>query len=434
MLFDEKDLNVFYNEESRTYFKEILQCYYSQNYRATIVLLYSFVIFDLFIKLQVMAEENDSHAKTKLNELEQLIKNDEKYSQIENEIIDFFKQHSSSYFNRFIEDIEYLKSCRNKCAHLKVNDNSLYVPNDYQSRMLICSMYDNIFSVKAPFIMDLFSFVRPDIELYSSMSHSVSLNKLEESIVDSITTKYLNRLTYDSLKLSYRTFIKLLFVTNNEDCENNLVGLFYFAYTMTHHAIHNGYLQLFDEDRIVSTFNQIKIDLLQSSPTRLEALASLMINFPVIMDKLKLNNDIFNYLSNKVLSKPSTFHLYKIFFPREENSAYDFFKENTDLHKPDWTICIYETLEKSNNFDMDEYMITMANAIPTFNSFSIADSYTSAFIKLFPKISEESIKAILTVYKNNKQCMNRQRHRSDVETIKSLLQEREIEFEIEGDL
>ncbi len=47
MLFDERDMIVFQNSDSRIYFKEILQSYYSQNYRATIVLLYSFVIYDL---------------------------------------------------------------------------------------------------------------------------------------------------------------------------------------------------------------------------------------------------------------------------------------------------------------------------------------------------------------------------------------------------
>ena len=36
MLFDEKELNVFDNNESKNYFKEILQCYYSQNYRAKV--------------------------------------------------------------------------------------------------------------------------------------------------------------------------------------------------------------------------------------------------------------------------------------------------------------------------------------------------------------------------------------------------------------
>ena len=54
MLFDEKDFRVFDNADSRNYFKEILQSYYSQNYRATIVLLYSFVIYDLFIKICII--------------------------------------------------------------------------------------------------------------------------------------------------------------------------------------------------------------------------------------------------------------------------------------------------------------------------------------------------------------------------------------------
>lgn len=63
MLFDEKDLRVFENTDCRAYFEEILQTYYSKNYRATIVLLYSFVIYDLYIKLQIMANEGNKKGK-----------------------------------------------------------------------------------------------------------------------------------------------------------------------------------------------------------------------------------------------------------------------------------------------------------------------------------------------------------------------------------
>ena len=66
MLFDEKDLSVFDNTDSRDYFMEILQSYYSKNYRAPIVLLYSFVIYDLFIKLQTMANEGYKKASSKI--------------------------------------------------------------------------------------------------------------------------------------------------------------------------------------------------------------------------------------------------------------------------------------------------------------------------------------------------------------------------------
>ena len=73
MLFDERDLRVFDNPDSRQYFEEILQCYYSKNYRATIVLLYSFVIYDLFMKLQTMASEGNNKAEEKLAEINELI-------------------------------------------------------------------------------------------------------------------------------------------------------------------------------------------------------------------------------------------------------------------------------------------------------------------------------------------------------------------------
>ena len=57
MLFDERDLRVFDNADSRAYFEEILQSYYSKNYRASVVLLYSLIIYDLYNKLQTMASE-----------------------------------------------------------------------------------------------------------------------------------------------------------------------------------------------------------------------------------------------------------------------------------------------------------------------------------------------------------------------------------------
>lgn len=196
MLFDEKDLSVFDNPDSRSYFKEILQSYYSQNYRATIVLLYSFVIYDLFMKLQTMANEGDSKANKKLTDINAMIADDEKYSKVENEIIQFFKDNCPLYFNRFIEDIDYLKICRNKCAHLKVDDNTLYIPSDYHARMLICSMYDHILSVKAPFIMDLFSIAQADVENYTNSISYISDSQFDESIKANIENKYLKRMIH----------------------------------------------------------------------------------------------------------------------------------------------------------------------------------------------------------------------------------------------
>ena len=71
-------------------------------------------------------------------------------------------------------------------------------------------MYDNILSVKAPFIMDLFSIVEEVVEIYSQRIDNISQNSLDERIKNEITKNYLERMTYDSLKMSYKTFLKLL--------------------------------------------------------------------------------------------------------------------------------------------------------------------------------------------------------------------------------
>lgn len=423
MLFDEKDLRVFDNSDSRNYFKEIIQSYYSQNYRATIVLLYSFVIYDLFIKLQDMANEGDKKASKKLSEINTMISDEEKYSKVENAIIQFFKDNCPLYFDKFIEDIDYLKNCRNKCAHLKVNDNSLYVPSDYHARMLICSMYDHILSVKAPFIMDLFTVAQGDVENYSeSMSH-ISPKGLDESIKRSITDKYLKRMTYDSLKKSYKTFMRLLLVSEDEDCIKNIYGLYAFSYAMTDYAIKAGYSSLFTEDSIVNVFSKITVELLEANSARANALILLITNYSIVMDIVRDNTDVFDYLSNRVLTQAHGLHLYRAFYPREAETVYGYFKNHHRLHLAYHSDMIYRVVNDCDDFNLAEYAKIMVNAIPNFNAFAVADCYMSFFKEHLSELSSEDIEDILAIYRRNSQCTNRSRDSIDMAEINKYLEE-----------
>ena len=424
MLFDEKELNILDNNESRTYFKEILQSYYSQNYRATIVLLYSFVIYDLFIKLQTMASEGDRKANNKLNEINTMIADDEKYSMVENAIIEFYKENCPLYFNRFVEDIEYLKNCRNKCAHLKVNDNSLYVPSDYHARMLICSMFDNILSVKAPFIMDLFSFAQSDVEYYSSQLSYIPSVGLDESFNNAIKDNYLKRMTYDSIKKSYKTFVNLLFVYDSEGCEKNIYGLYAFTYALTDYLLKNGYTQIFNEPDIQSVFDKIDIDVLKASDIRRNALSSLMVHFPIVMDFVRANyTSIFEYISNSVLLTPHGLEMYRIFNPRSGKTMYAFFLENSQLKQPCYTGTLYRTLSECHDFDLAQFMKEIVSEIPTFNAFHDADVFMSCFMDHLEEMSVNDIEEVLKIYKRNSQCTNRGRHTSDMNVINKYLEE-----------
>ena len=425
MLFDDKELNVLDNNESRTYFKEILQSYYSQNYRATIVLLYSFVIYDLFIKLQTMANEGDKKASKKLTEINAMIADDQKYSLVENTIIEFYKDNCPLYFNRFVEDIEYLKGCRNKCAHLKVNDNSLYVPSDYHARMLICSMFDNILSVKAPFIMDLFSFVKSDVEKYSSQLTCISNSGVDEASISELNNKYFKRMTYDSIKKSYKTFVRLLLVSDDEDCKKNVYGLYVFTYALTDYLSKNGFAQFFNEADIQTVLSKVDVDVLKEDNSRRNAIISIMVNYPAVMDCVRVNNvSVFNYISDRVVLNPKGLYMYKTFHPRSEKTMYTFFLENSQLKQPCYTETLYKTLNECHDFDVNQFMKELVSAIPKFNAFHDADVFMSSFVDHLAEMTIDAIEEIMEIYESNSQCTNRNRHKTDKEKIEQHLEER----------
>ena len=423
MLFDEKDLNALENEDARDYFKEVLQSYYGQNYRAAIVTLYSFVIYDLFIKLQTMANEGDKKAEAKVKEINSMISDDEKYSKNENEIIQFYKEKCALYFNKFDEDIDYLKNCRNKCAHLKVNDNSLYRPNDYHVRMLICSMFDNVLSVKAPFITDLFSLAQTDVEKYAATITYIANDGLDDAIYRAIKNKYLERMTYDSMLKSYKTFIRLLFVSDNEDCRKNAHGLYAFSYAITKYAIEKGYTQIFSESGVVKLFSRIMVDSLKEYTPRRNALGSLITKFPILMDLLGSNAPVFDYMANCALTNPSGLRLYKCFYPREEKTVYQFFLENQDIQKAAYTEQLYQSLRSEADFNTAQFMKIMIERIPRYYGFDEANSFMDSFKNHLEELSVEDIEIIMDTYRKNDQCVNRGKHSTDVAEINRYIEE-----------
>ena len=421
MLFDERDLRVFDNADSRGYFEEILQSYYSKNYRASVVLLYSFVIYDLYNKLQTMDSEGDSKATKELSKINKMIKDDEKYSKVENEIIHFFKDNCTLYFDRFTEDIDYLKNCRNKCAHLKVNDNSLFLPSDYHARMLICSMYDNILSVKAPFIMDLYSFVENDVEAYSQKILSVPEDSIDESIITYIKNKYLERMTYDSLKKSYKTFIRLLLVSENEHCEKNATGLYMFAYAITDYLIQKGHSNIFKDEGVLKVFSKIQIEKLKASNLKKNALVGLITTFPAVMDLLRSFEEVFFYISEYVLLEPRGLCYYRSFYPREKKTIYEYFKEHDELHDPRLIRTLYDALKEDNGFDLIEFTELMAESIPSYNGFYDADNFMEFLIENLELFGLDQIKNIRNIYQSKSQCTSRRNHSSEDSKVKEYI-------------
>lgn len=419
MLFDEKDLLVLQNSQCRAYFEEILQCYYSKNYRATIVLLYSFVIYDLYIKLQTMANEGNSSAESKLTEIKTMIADEEKYSKVEKTIIQFFKDNCSLYFNKFNQDISYLQECRNNCAHLKVDDNSLYEPKDYQVRMLICSMFDNIISVKAPFITDLFTIVQSEVERYAgSISY---IGGFTEAIKSEITNNYLKRMTDDSLKKSYKTFLKLLLISDDEECNKNIYGLYAFTYSITEFLINNSKLDIFTE-----IFNDIipKIDKkkIQDNDVKKNILFELVKKFPRISDLIQTHTELFEYITENIFKNPIDFKTYyPIFYVRNTKTIFSYFKEKVKLHLSNLTEGFYNAVSTSPDFVLIDFLTIMMKAVPSISGFTHADCCMSCLLKNLKQLSLTDLDLLRNIYNSKNQFYWRSRHEQDIGIINNYI-------------
>ena len=224
MLFDDQDFAVFKNEGERLIFVEITNLYYLKNFRSAIASLYALVIFDLYNKLNDMDELGNKNSKTFLKRIQSDIKQNKHFSDIEKDIIEFYKNSFSTYFNKFFNDIDYLTELRHKCAHLYLNDNGLYIPTQNQTKMLIESMYNNLFKVEAPFIDDLFTIAQNDIEYYSDKIYLY----LDDSkgIRNKLSKKYFDKMMDISISKTIKTLFKLLFITNNDDSNKYLDGIF----------------------------------------------------------------------------------------------------------------------------------------------------------------------------------------------------------------
>ncbi|MBO5716412.1 MAG: hypothetical protein J6S23_08505, partial [Clostridia bacterium] len=299
-----------------------------------------------------------------------------------------------------------------------------YVPSDYHARMLICSMFDNILSVKAPFIMDLFPLAQSDIEKYSSQLSYISDDGIDDPIITELNNKYFTRMTYDSIKKSYKTFAKLLLVSDEEECKKNLYGLYTFTYALTAYVLNNGYYQLFSETDVLSILGKIDVEELKENKTRKNALISLMVHFPVVMDCFRGNHpSVFEYSSDCVILNPDGLNMYKVFHPRSKKTMYTFFLENDKLKQPCYTDTLYRTLKECHDFDVNEFMKEMVSRIPSYSAFHDADVFMNSFIRHIEEMSIDAIQEVLKIYNRNSQCTNRGRHNSDMSVVNKYLDE-----------
>ncbi|MCO7183821.1 hypothetical protein NH341_00140 [Tenacibaculum sp. XPcli2-G] len=217
------------SKKTKEYFKEVSSSYFNGNYRAAIVTLYSVVIHDILIKLEVLEEVYaDSTAKTVLDNIKTIQQTNPKNSEWEQRIIEEVKNRTSLLDNVDYAHIQALKNDRHLCAHPVIDkQDKLYTPNKELVASHIRNMLESLFLKPPVLSKKILSTILEDIE----QKKDILID--ETSIERYIESKYLNNLNESVEATIFRDLWKFIYRLDDDRSESNRqinYKLLYFLY------------------------------------------------------------------------------------------------------------------------------------------------------------------------------------------------------------
>lgn len=218
---------IFFSK-TREYFEEVISSYNNQNYRSATVMIWSVVVYDLVLKLQHLVDAyDDKSAKEILTEIKRKQIENSKSSSWESYLIVEVCNKTDLIDNFELTNLEYVQQQRHLSAHPIIKDSvELYIPNRDTVRSLIRNALE-IVLIKPPIYTQ---------RVLDSILADLSDNKVIFSQIEDVERftkrKYLQRLSSDSLKKIFRSFWKLVFIIDNEDCKKNRLVNFMFLCVM----------------------------------------------------------------------------------------------------------------------------------------------------------------------------------------------------------
>lgn len=214
------------SEKTKEYFKEVSSSYFNKNYRASIVALYSVVINDILIKLEVLDEiYEDVTAKAILDEIRASQIANPTNPDWEKEIIEKVKSRTSLIDNVDYAHIQALKNDRHLCAHPVIDkEDKLYTPNKELVASHIRNMLESLFMKPAVLSKKILSTILIDIEEKKDILID------EKSIEKYLLSKYLNNLNPTIEVSIFRDLWKFIYLLDNEKCEENRLINYRFLY------------------------------------------------------------------------------------------------------------------------------------------------------------------------------------------------------------
>lgn len=213
----ENSTNKINSEKTKEYFKEVSSSYYNDNYRASIVTLYSVVITDIIVKLETLSEiYDDKTANNILEEIKSFQKANPNSPDWERDIIEKVKNRTNLIDNVDYAHIQALKNDRHLCAHPVIDkEDKLYQPSKELVAAHIRNMLDSLFLKPAILSKKILK------TLLLDLADKKEILIDQESLEKYVNSKYLHNLN-PSIEVSiFRDLWKFVFNLENKETDEN---------------------------------------------------------------------------------------------------------------------------------------------------------------------------------------------------------------------
>lgn len=215
---------------TRESIKEVLSCFYSDNMRSAVVMLYATVISDLYYKLHDLNEiYNDGGAKQILDYVTQEWENNKISPAWESEMPKRCHKQNKILMNDSYAHFQHLQTERNLCAHPAMDGSfNLYRPNAATVQGLILDMMTGVLCKPSFMSKELFNTFTDDIIKASDLFVQ------KDQLLNYIKAKYLDKINnereeYDIFKKLWKLVFKATDETsiNYRDASYNILELIF---------------------------------------------------------------------------------------------------------------------------------------------------------------------------------------------------------------
>ncbi|EGG92236.1 hypothetical protein HMPREF0491_01572 [Lachnospiraceae oral taxon 107 str. F0167] len=247
------------NPKTKEYLEEVVSCYRNGNYRASVVVLYTTLIFDLMQKLITLKDVYDEEkAKVIYNEIKQKQKNNPFDPSWETYLIDKICEDMKIISKVEKEELEHLKKERNYAAHPIISESEELTLKPIRKETagdLIRKAFEIVFLRDAILARDINIKIVEDLKEYY-------LRVAESGFEKYIYTRYLNRMTQARKNELFKFLWQSVFIWEDDDAirnrDSNLLGLIYM-----YNGDHKGYKKIIkdNEDKLL---NKIQVETFSS--------------------------------------------------------------------------------------------------------------------------------------------------------------------------